>query len=707
MKHDSTIANFVSARADGHPVPLKSTAYHVRVVSGLAMVRLVRVFRNEEDIPIEATITFPVPFESAVTGIEAKVGGKVLTGKAQARATARQSYEDAIDAGKPAVLHEELLRGLHMLSVANVAPGAEIEVSATFVTPLALEDGDGRFRIPVTVGQVYGEQPFVDSDRILTGGEAREADVTVTSASGTAFVNGAAATGAVKARLDSPVEVKVVGLYSGVPSPLVGRAADGRQVDISFAPGEVRDLPLDADFLLDTSGSMREAVARRTEGHGTKWDAVLAGLRAASGKHLTGSDTVTVWTFSSSCRRVAKVKGDALATLDVPFDSGGTEIAGAVAKVTGSRREANVLLVTDGKSWTPIDVQKAVETGARFTVVLVGEDSLESSVGYLAAMTGGQMFVSAAEDVAGAVAAAVAAMRDVASPAVPYEGRPESLERRISGVTVSVTWSKAGRAAPQREGEAAAWAGYAAQLALAGMKEGAAEFAAEEGIVSHLTSIVLVDEAADAVEGIPATRKVALPDPAGAVSLMALAAPPMPTSLRAFAGPASVAMSSWEEHPTVGGGYGGCLLPSGAGKGRGGRFGEWNDMFDPAPHFPDLTAPDPADFALPVVPETVKRRDWLSLREGDIVWDANPAALADGALNGLPVRVQMAVLALSSVEEVKNLADALGRNAVAVALALLAGKAAGGSRGAARIVRAVLGGAETAMLDAARRAAGL
>src|SRR5690606_20797005 len=95
-------------------------------------------------------------------------------------------------------LHEELLRGIHMVSVANVAPGAEIEVSATFVSPLALEDGDGRFRIPVTLGQVYGEQPFVDSDRIVTGGPVQEAEVAVSAASGSAFVNGAPAEGGVK-----------------------------------------------------------------------------------------------------------------------------------------------------------------------------------------------------------------------------------------------------------------------------------------------------------------------------------------------------------------------------------------------------------------------------------------------------------------------------------------------------------------------------
>ncbi len=141
------------------PIPLKSTSYDIEIAAGLAVVKLVRTFRNDEQRPIEATITFPVPFDAVVTGIEAKVGDRVLVGKAKAKAAARETYEDAIDRGKPAVLHEELLRGLHMLSVANVAPGVEIEVTATFVAPLSLAAGAAQLRIPVTVGQIYGELP--------------------------------------------------------------------------------------------------------------------------------------------------------------------------------------------------------------------------------------------------------------------------------------------------------------------------------------------------------------------------------------------------------------------------------------------------------------------------------------------------------------------------------------------------------------------
>ena len=58
-----------------------------------------------------------------------------------------------------------------------------------------------------------------------------------------------------------------------------------------------------------------------------------------------------------------------------------------------------MLLVTDGKSHE-LDVQALARTGHRFSVVLVGEDSLEANVGHLAALTRGEIFVAGGADLA-------------------------------------------------------------------------------------------------------------------------------------------------------------------------------------------------------------------------------------------------------------------------------------------------------------------
>ena len=97
---------------------------------GLAVVRTERVFRNAESRSIEATLTFPVPVHATLFGLATRIDGRLLRGVAQRRDAARTCYEAAVDRGHSAVLHEELLRGVHMLSLAHVPPGAEVTVAS-------------------------------------------------------------------------------------------------------------------------------------------------------------------------------------------------------------------------------------------------------------------------------------------------------------------------------------------------------------------------------------------------------------------------------------------------------------------------------------------------------------------------------------------------------------------------------------------------
>lgn len=730
MRHEKNpLGNFVKRNAaSGHPIPLKSTGYSIEVRSGLAVARQVRTFRNDEKRPIEATITFPVPFEAAVFDIQAKVGDRILKGSAKAKEAARKTYEDAIDAGKPAVLHEELLRGLHMLSVANVAPGAEIEVTATFAIPVALNAGNGTFRIPVTVGQIYGQSPLIESDDILVGGPVEKAGVSVVADQGTVLVNGGALDGGkVSVTLDRPIEVSVVGLYKDSPAALEGLAADGRKVSMSFLPSKAGEQPLDIVALLDVSGSMNERVQSNPEGNATKWDAVKSGIASASGAILKRGDAVEVWTFSNSCIRHGRVAGDKAGSFvgSIPFISGGTELPGAVAAVTQARREANVLLVTDGKSWNKIDVQAAVASGARFTVVLVGEDSLETNVGYLAAMSGGQMFVAAGADVHHAMSEAIASMRKVGNPVVPVKGKLQSVSRAVAGTGTEIKWSKAGETAAERAGEAHAVAAYAAHLAIQGMDAADAAVLAEaEGLVSHLTSIVMVDEAAEAVEGVPATRKVPLASPAtGAMMYAAALAPSGGTALRSMAATHSVGkgrrgamlyasgLDATGFHESVQLGSGG---PDTA------AVGEWIEKASVGDFWGDRTSI--GDFQLPGL--SVPRQPYLpdsllvagdqpavvgnvKLMAGTLDWDAVPGELAKGDLQGVPSWIAAGLIVVSAIAEVAELARSLGIDAKAVAVALLAEADSSSSRTAGRIARAVLAKADKALADKARRAAGL
>ena len=158
----------------------------------------------------------------------------------------------------------------------------------------------------------------------------------------------------------------------------------------------------------------------------TKHQAVLAGLLTIAAR-IKQSDVIDLWEFDNAHRHVGSARGgNSLQSLmgRLSGPAGGTEIGAALAGVTAQSRGRDVLLVTDGKSHA-LDVQALARTGRRFSVVLVGEDSLEANVGHLAALTGGEIFVSAGADLAEVLNAALLSLRTKHRAVSPITGKPQ------------------------------------------------------------------------------------------------------------------------------------------------------------------------------------------------------------------------------------------------------------------------------------------
>lgn len=521
---------FVSAHTMRHgsrPIPLISTRYSISIDGGFAVVESRRVFRNSEEASIEATLTFPLPVEAVLYALEAENDGRKLKAKARRREDARQIYEGAIEDGKAAVLHEELLRGIHMLSVAHIAPGLEIAVTTRWATTLTRVGERWQLRVPLTVGQVYGRSPLADPDALESGGADGTAEVVIHRSSGRVSIAGAdLADGRARVPLNRPIDIEVTGASTRT---LHGIGADGRAVSLQIAPLASGRDTLDLAILVDRSGSMAHACGGEAPSK-SKHDAVIAGLRSF-GPHLGNGDAAEVWEFDNEISRVGSTRDERphwrVARHDWRPDGmfeqlvrelrgpgGGTEVGGALERVMRDTPARDLLLITDGKSYA-LDVQKLARFGRRVAVVLVGEDSLEANVGHLAAITGGSVFVATGNDITSAVAAAAVTLRSCPIDRGTIDGRPETIEAIRGGAVVKASWREAATVRTD-EGIGAGVAAFATGLAMARMQEGAAaEFAEREGLCSHLTSLVLVDEAAHAQVGIPAMRKVLLPSPSG------------------------------------------------------------------------------------------------------------------------------------------------------------------------------------------------
>jgi hypothetical protein len=695
-KHDPLSAYAHAAVITGtlRPVPLVATKFQVRIAGGLALVTAERTFRNGEQDSIEATLTFPAPIHATVLSLKAIVDGRTVTGKAMRRTAARDTYEDALDRGKTAALHEEVLRGVHMISVGHIAPGATVTVSGTWAMPLSAENNGASLRIPVTVGDIYGRSPLPDSDDLAHASHIHHADIEVVCDNGLAhLLGGGLKDGKARVTLNAPVDIIVTGWS---PRTLTGRAADGRRVMLDIAPCEAGSGDVDLAMLVDRSGSMDELATGGDESAGeTKHQVIIQALRRLS-RTVRPSDRIDLWEFDSHTSVIGDAGGFAAAVERLGEPRGGTEIGIALSTVLAGRATHDIILITDGKSHA-LDVQTLARSGRRVHAVLIGEDSLEAHVGQLAALTGGQIFIAAGADAGGAIERAFEAARAPRFVTPSIEAGPVSVERQIGGMAVRAAWGDAwghdrllsgvsvqariGTAVPRLNAAASetpvmvygrvtgedahaklsrAVGAIAASLAIPAMEADAAAALAEaEGLVCHLTSLVLVDEVGEAQVGMPGQRKVAT-------------------------------MTPLTQH--LGSALGVCDAPAPLHSRR-------------APIFLELQSTYLCQEELRTVEPEIAP-DLLALA-GRINWSLSPDALRGGDLSGLPTTVLVALLKAAKTDEINLLAATLGISAIVAALAILARHDGNTNRTAARLARTVLGKAEPALILAAEAAVGL
>lgn len=631
----------------GHPLPLVSTEIDVEIASGLAVVETRRRFHNAEDKPIEAVMTFPVPVHAVLFALEAEIDGRRVIGKAQRREQARETYETAVVSGKAAVLHEEVLRGIHTLSAANIRPGGEIEVTLRWAAALSCVACHGTLRIPLTVGDIYGCSGLSEADELIHEARApQSAQLRVSCTDGAVTVANAAANegGHWIVPLNRPIDL-IAPITAG--RALYGTAADGRRVSLTITASPQGEENCQLAILSDFSGSMRDSFGPGMSRH----TAALSLVKSIAGA-LRPADILNIWQFDNVAEHIAALKQFDATSVDRAMSKmsaprGGTEIGVALTTVTEKSDAGDILLITDGQSYA-LDVQTLAAKGRRISVLLIGEDSLEARVGHLAALTGGTLFIAMPSNLVQVVDAILAVVRSPSLPIVALTGPLDAMSARRGGMDLSAQWYEADDALPVRLLSRAV-AALATSLALPALDETrAGQLAEAEGLVTHLTSLVLVDETGEGLEGLPNLRKVALETPmymsggavAAAAPAMAGAVPP-----------------------------GNVLRSRRLSKTRG------------------ISAPPADDFVL-------RLEDIACL----IGWDAGVARLMALDFSGLPADLADEVKALA--DELKDRAQAVGLPAMKLALALLAHCASDGSRGAARLVRIVLGKCDPARLNA-------
>ncbi len=458
--------------AGGEPLVLQSVKASGHLSGLLLSMTLRQVFRNDQPQNLEVTYTFPLPHGAVLTGLEVELAGQRMSGEVQARAEAREHYENAVEKGDAPVMVEKSQKGLFTASLGSLKPGEEAVVEVRYAQLLSFEQGRVRLVVPTTIAPRYGSAEVQGG---MLPHQVAEPDSRVEHA----FCLELRLTGPVaQAHISSPTHSVA---QKRVAHKQVAKPQDSDEVCIELRGRNW----LDRDFVLLMEGLQGQtlAVAGADEASGPRHQAIIVSacprlsaaepaplamkilvdcsgsmsgdsmsqarkaLRALASS-LSESDRFTYSRFGHEPLRVlAATVADAVgvrklvkACNETEADLGGTEIHAAMADTfelslysaldhgegayaqDASRAPAgsDILLITDGEVW---DVQRIIDqaaaSGHRVYALGVGSAPAESLLREMAEASGGAVeFVTPGEDMVQAVRWMVSRMRSVRAVSV-------------------------------------------------------------------------------------------------------------------------------------------------------------------------------------------------------------------------------------------------------------------------------------------------
>lgn len=144
------------------PMPLQHTDVSASITAYIASVQVTQQFYNPFNEKIEAVYVFPLPQNAAVNGFIMAIGERRIRGIIREREEAEQIYSEAKSQGYIASLLTQERPNLFTQSVANIEPGAGIDIEITYFNTLAYDDGWYEFVFPMVVGPRFNPPGMVD-----------------------------------------------------------------------------------------------------------------------------------------------------------------------------------------------------------------------------------------------------------------------------------------------------------------------------------------------------------------------------------------------------------------------------------------------------------------------------------------------------------------------------------------------------------------
>lgn len=153
MRNEVDILGLVSA--DSSPIPLTGVKVVGSIVGRGTKITVLQSFKNSEKKPVEAVYKFPLPEKSAICGLKARIGEKIIKGKIEEREKAFKKYDDSLIRGDGAYLLDEERPNIVTLSVGNLNPGATAVIEISYLVLLDTDGPEVRFFLPTTISPRY------------------------------------------------------------------------------------------------------------------------------------------------------------------------------------------------------------------------------------------------------------------------------------------------------------------------------------------------------------------------------------------------------------------------------------------------------------------------------------------------------------------------------------------------------------------------
>jgi Ca-activated chloride channel family protein len=360
--------------ADGRSLALVGVRLRGDARGGIARLVLEQRFVNPFEETLDVTYRMPLPADGAVSAYAFEIAGRVILGRVDKKAAARETYERALVEGRTAALLEQNTNDVFTQQIGNLPPKEELVARITIDQRLAwLPEGEWELRFPTVIGPRY----IGASDSEAT---ARETHVSVEPAGiaagiqiaitiGDSITSGrtaASPTHTLLHRADGSIELKdeaaldrdivvrwpVASAKPGVSIEVARRASGDAYALLTIVPPARATKPQavarDLIVLLDTSGSMG----------GMPLDAAKVCV-AMLVETLGEQDRLELIEFSNSPRRykpqpvaaTEREKTDAIKWVKSRRADGGTEMGAAVYEALHAIRpnaQRQVVLVTDG-----------------------------------------------------------------------------------------------------------------------------------------------------------------------------------------------------------------------------------------------------------------------------------------------------------------------------------------------------------------------